>query len=395
MRKILSVIILVYIELSTFGQTNSEVLNKAKELINTKKYSSAFKLLNDFDSKNEMPDIVLEKEDIALNYFVTSIMHQMFGFKDIKPDENIFDYRGKEGNSDMYAFPINDILEKLLKKFPNNYKLNKGLGDYYYEVHLKYGDNWLKKNDELFELIEKNYSKAISHNEFDYLSFYALGYVELNQKKYKESIPNFSKSISLNNTYPSAYYNQAYAYLFLNERDSAILKAKKSLDLYNDRSYKGDAARMIAEIYEELKNDQKAIEYYELSNSIDSNNYYTLKPMLYLYVKAGSVKVGETTNTFYNLAPDKPTIYNDLSSIYFENNKSNELADFYKSNLIKYDSDPKIIGNLNFYLGRLYFEKDKKLATEYFIKSKEIFSKIYDKDNQVFKVIDDAIKRLK
>ncbi len=386
---------MVSFEISAFGQTNSDVINNAKNLIAEKKYDSAFKLLDKSDSKNEIPDIVLLKEEIVLNYFVTSIMHQVFGLKDLNPNETIWDYRGKPGEYNMISFPVNEILDKLIKKYPDNYKLNKGLGDFYYEVHLKYGDNWLKKNKELFDLIEKNYSKAIANGEYDYLTYYALGYIALSQEKYKESIPLFSKSIALDKDYASSFYNLAYAYLYINERDSAILNAKKSLDLYQDRTYKGDAARMVATIYSELNDDLKATEYYEISNSIDSNNYYTLKPLLNLYVKTGSEKVEKITETFYNLGPDKPTIYNDLSTIYFENNKINALANFYKSNLTKYESEPKIYGNLNFYLGRLYFETDKKVALDYFLKSKEIFTKVYDKDHQVFKVINDAIEKLK
>lgn len=395
MRKYLSIILLISFEILSFGQGDSEVLTKARNLIINKKYDSAFRILNEADPKNEKPDIVLLKEEIAINYFVSSIMHQIFGLKDLNPNEDILDYRGKEGNYNMISLPINEILDNLIKKYPNNYKLPKGLGDFYYEVHLKYGDNWLKKNQELFDLIEKNYSKAISHNEFDYQTFYVLGYISVSKEKFKESIPLFMKSIALNRNYASSYYNLAYAYLYINERDSAIQYAKKSFDLYKDITYKGDAARMIATIYAELNNEQKSIEYYELSNSIDSNNYYTMRPLLNLYVKTGSDKVKRTTDSFYNISPDNPTIYNDLSSIYFSNNKSDELAKFYKSNLIKYESDLKVYGNLNFYLGRLYFESDKKLAIEYFTKSKEIFAQIFDKNNEVFKVIDDAINKLK
>jgi len=395
MRKLLSIILLISFEISTFGQSNSDVINNAKNLIADKKYDSAYKLLDKSDSKNEIPDIVLLKEEIALNYFVTSIMHQVFGLKDLNPNETIWDYRGKPGEYNMISFPVNEILDKLIKKYPDNYKLYKGLGDFYYEVHLKYGDNWLKKNKELFDLIEKNYSKAIAHDEYDYLTYYALGYLALSQEKYKESIPLFSKSIDLDKNYASAYYNLAYAYLYINERDSAILNAKRSLDLYQDRTYKGDAARMVATIYGELNNELKSIEYYEISNSIDSNNYYTLRPLLNLYVKTESEKAKQTTEIFYKLGPEKPTIYNDLSTIYFENNKIDKLANFYRSNLTKYESDPKVYGNLNFYLGRLYFETDKKTALGYFLKSKEIFTKVYDKDHQVFKVINDAIEKLK
>jgi hypothetical protein len=64
-------------------------------------------------------------------------------------------------------------------------------------------------------------------------------------------------------------------------------------------------------------------------------------------------------------------------------------------NLSESKLEPKVKGNLNFYLGRIYIETDKKLATEYFVKARGIFAKIYDKDNEVFKAIDNALKELK
>lgn len=395
MKKYLSVFLLATLVLSTFGQDESEILKKSHGLIDEKKYDSAFKLLHGFDPKNDRPSIALLKEEIVLNYFVKSIMHQLFGLKDLKSNEDIYELRGQEGISSMYNFPVSEILDTLIKKYPENYELYKGLAEYYYEVHLKYGDNWFKKNDELLLLIERNYNIALDHNVYDYLTYYALGYISVLNEKYKESIPLFQKSISLNNDYASSYYNLAYAYLYLNDRENAILNAQKSLDLYQDQVYKADAARMLATIYKELNNEQKAIEYYELSDKIDPNNYFTLKPLLTFYLKSGDGKYKVLTDQFYKIAPGNPTIYNDLSLIYFENNKLSELAQFYKLNLSESKLEPKVKGNLNFYLGRIYIETDKKLATEYFVKARGIFAKIYDKDNEVFKAIDNALKELK
>jgi tetratricopeptide (TPR) repeat protein len=158
---------------------------------------------------------------------------------------------------------------------------------------------------------------------------------------------------------------------------------------------KSDAARMIAQIYSELKDNNNAIKHYELADKISKENYYNLKPLLALYVETNNPKKEEMLNSFYNLAPDKPTIYNDLGNIYFENKKTDELIEFFKSKLLTYKDEKKIIGNLNFYLGKLYIDSDKKIAKEYFLKAKSTFSSIYDKDNQVFKAIEDGIKRTK
>ena len=102
MTKKLSIsLISLFIALTVAGQTEKGTLKKANELIKEKKYQSAYKLLNDFDPKNCNVEIVLLKEDIVLNYYITSIMHQVFSLKDLEKNEDIMDYRDKEVSFNM------------------------------------------------------------------------------------------------------------------------------------------------------------------------------------------------------------------------------------------------------------------------------------------------------
>ncbi len=392
MRKIIS-LFLIFFSFTVFGQTETETINKANNFIADKKYETAFNLLEEFDPNNDKPDIVLLKEEILLNYFVTSIMHQLFAITDIKKNEDIIDYRGQEGLFSMKMFDVDSIFTRLIKIYPNNCKLYKGLGEYYYDVHLRYGDNWLKNNREQFKLIETNFQKAVDGNCADYLSYYVLAYVNLAQGKNEESIPYFLKSIEKNKTYASSHYNLAYAYLFTDDRENALKYAKSSLELYNDKEYKSDAARMLGHIYLELKDDKNALTYFEIADEIDPGNYYNINPLLNLYVKTNNKKANETTKIFFNLAPANPTIYNDLEFIYFSNEKNKELIDFYKSQFPLYVNDGKVQGSLNFYLARIYLDTDKRLAKDYFIEAKEVFEKVFDKNHDVFEAIAEGLKQ--
>jgi len=391
MKILTTFIISTLFTLTMFGQTETETIKKANDLIAGKKYESAYNLLDKFDPNNRNPDIVLLKEDIALNYFVSSIMHQTFAFLDLKENENIMNYRGKEGQYEMKLFEIDKILDSLITIYPTNCKLYKGLGDFYYQVNLKYGNNWFSNNDELFELIETNYKKAIEGHCEDFLSYFVIGYIYIVKEKYTEGIPYFQKSIALNKDYASSYYNLAYAYLNLNNGDSVLKYAKHSLDIDTEISYKSDAARMLGQVYASFNDDENAVKNYELADKIDSGNYYNIKLLLYLYVKTGNPKTGETTLRFFNLEPVNPTIYNDLEEIYYNNKKEDYLMSFYKEQLEVYKDNQNVLGNLNFFLGKMYLDSDKKLAKDYFLKAKDIFINVYDKDHPVFKVIEEGI----
>lgn len=392
MARILTVLLLLISFSAVFAQSESVILTKVNDLIADKKYESAFQALDKFDKNNAKPDIVLLKEDILLNYFVTSMMHQLFALKDLKKDEEIGDYRGKAGSYDMHMFETDSILLSLIKKYPGNYRLYKGLGDYYYAVQTHYSGNWLKDDSTLFELIIKNYRIAAEHGLGDHSMYFAMGLSNLSLSKYKEAIPDLLRAIELKKDYVDAEYNLAYAYLFTDDRMNAIKYAKLSIDHYTDPEPKSDAARLAGAAYLELQDDKNAIKYYELAYSLSPENYENLKPLVDLYVKSGNPKKDETRNAFYRLAPEKPAIYNDLSHIYSEYDKTQELIEYFKKQLSHYAENKKISGNLYFYLGRLYLGTDKKEAKEYFLKAKEVFASVYEKDDQVFESIDEGIQ---
>jgi len=388
-------LILTIVLILTFGFVFSQEkeLNESKQLIEKKKYDSAYLILDKLDPNNQNPEIVIEKTIILLDYFVTSIMHQMFALKDLEGNEELMEVRGTEGTYSMYYFPPDSILNVLIEQNPNNFKLRKTLGYYYHEVNLKYGGNWLETDSIIFSRIIENYDLAYKNGVFDYWSLYGIGYAYLNQNKIKESIPYFTKSTELNDTYPSSYYNLAYAYLTLNEREKAIENAKKALGLYEYVEYKSDAAKMIGIIYAELDDFQNALKYYREANSITPNNYNVLKPLLDLEVKTESTEYKDRTIDFFMLAPGNPTIYQDLEEIYWTNEKEDDLLTFLESQKSKFSDDFKVLGNLNFYIARIYDGKeDTETAKLNFEKARGVFEKIYEPNHIVFEIINNYLR---
>ena len=131
---------------------------------------------------------------------------------------------------------------------------------------------------------------------------------------------------------------------------------------------------------------------YELADKTDPGNYYNMGPLLNLYVKTNNPKAKDYLESFYKLAPDKPSIYNNLEDIYSGNKKEDVLIDYYKEQLKKYKKDNKVEGTLYFYLGKMYVTKDKIQAKSYLEQSKDLLSKVYPENNPVFKAIDDGLK---
>lgn len=394
MMKKITTLLLTLLAFAGYSQTQTDVLSAAQKLIDAKKYESAYVLLDNDDPDNKKPDVVLMKEDIVLNYFVSSMMHQVFALKDLKKNEDVMDYRGKTGTFSLFPFQVDSVLLKLIAAYPDNCKLYRGLAFYYTEVLNKYGEYWLIDEEELTQKAIDNGKKAIDGGCGDYNTYHNTGVALLWQEETEASIPYLKKATELEPKKADAHYNLAYAYLFTDQLDNAFPQAKTSYDLYKDKDLKGDAARMTGQILMEKGDYRNALKYFETADKLIPNDYYNLSPLLRLYLVTGNQKAPATAKKLFELAPENPTIYQTMVEAYRFADREPELVRFYKAQLPKYINNDMVFGNLHFYLGTLAMEHDKAAAKEYFLKAKEIFGQVYDKEHYVFGVIDDALEGL-
>ncbi|WP_319503484.1 tetratricopeptide repeat protein [uncultured Draconibacterium sp.] len=386
-------LILIFCITISFAQKG--VIDEANKLIELKKYESAFKLLDDADPNDEKPEIAIAKTKLVLNYYVSSEMHEIFALKDLTPNEKLSAIRGSEGNFTNYKFSPNTVLSDLIEKYPDNYELQKELGNFYHEIHLKYDDNWLLPDSVLVEKFQSYYLNAYDHDVFDAWSAYGIGYAYLINLDYQSSIPYFKKSIELNNKDPYSNYNLAYAYLYTDQTEKGIESAKKALDLYDDPGNKANVARMIAVMYLELEDSVNAMEYYKRSDAIQPDNYSTVEALLELEMALNMESYKERTKQFFLLAPEAPAVYQDLMRFYWTANKPDELIQFLAEQTNNYSADYRVSGNLKFYTALIQHDKkDFKNAKLNFQLAKEAYEKVFASDHQVFKVIESYNNKL-
>ncbi|WP_319481538.1 tetratricopeptide repeat protein [uncultured Draconibacterium sp.] len=386
-------LILIFCVTISFAQKG--VIDEANKLIELKKYESAYKLLDDADPNNEKPEIAIAKTELLINYYVTTEKHQIFALKDLNPNEELSAIRGGEGNFSRFKFSPNTVLPDLIEKYPDNYELQKELGNFYHEIHLKYDDNWLLPDSVLVNKFQSYYLNAYKHDVFDAWSAYGIGYAYLINLDYQSSIPYFKKSIELNNKDPYSNYNLAYAYLYTDQTEKGIESAKKALDLYDDPGNMANVARMIAVMYLELEDSVNALEYYKRSDLIQPDNYSTVEALLELEMDLNMESYKERTKQLFLLAPEAPTVYQDLMRFYWTVNKPDELIEFLSEQTSNYSADYKVSGNLKFYTALIQHDKkDFKNAKLNFQLAKEAYEKVFDADHQVFKVIESYNNKL-
>jgi tetratricopeptide (TPR) repeat protein len=379
------------------GQNNIEIISKANNLIDLKKYESAYNLLDKYDSTNINLDIVLLKTDILLKYFTSSLSHRLFSLKDIEENENILDYRGRGGIFGGIFFPVDSILNNLKITNSKNCKLHKYLGDYYFDANLRFGSNWFLDIDRQYLLIEENYLKAVEGDCADELSYYALGLINLNNEKADSSISYFKKVLELNFNSAAAHFNLGYIYSnSKNNFKEAIEYFKNALNFYADNENKFNSATFLADTYSKFNDFKNAIKYYELANEISPNNDYIFNKLMDFYLKSDSNKSDSMANDYFNLAPNNIEMYYLINEVFKRNEKENRLRLFYENQLLNFGKNEEVLGYLNYILGVEYIEIDKKNAKSYLINSRLNFNRFFENKKIVgigaqLKVVNDDI----
>lgn len=368
------------------------LIEETDKLILDQQYGTAFKLLNQFENSNI--DVVLKKVELALNYFAISTHHEIFAFRNLAPGERLEDVRGQEGVYDYYVFQIEQALKELISKYPEEWRLHKALGEYFYEVFLKYGGRIERSEEELLDEAYKYYQTAFTHDLFDFKSLYFLGFYELRNEQNEEAIEYFLQALAIGDEshglYPSANYNLAYAYLQEDKVEEALNYALAAYEYYEDPFYKADAGKLGGLLYARLGEAENAISYYNLSIELNPRDFYTLYYLLELYLEKKSIESANmTAEKIFLLEPENPSLPREILYAYLDYDCVAELIVLFTGWEKDFVADDLIYGNILFYKSQCYyFLSDLDGANNALTRAEESFVCYYPADHEVFTVIE-------
>ncbi|UOQ54066.1 tetratricopeptide repeat protein [Hymenobacter cellulosivorans] len=373
---------------TTAPKSTPDLLARAQQLVQAKQYESAYQLLDQADPKNQQPAVLLAKEKLILDNYLVSIGHRMFGLQNLKPSQTVAQLRGKEGNYSMHPLDLPLELNRLQRKFPTDYTLAKGLGDYYYQVQQCHCGEKDKNDEQLLDLVLRYYNSAHAHGLGDYMSYYAVGYANLVREQAAPSVVPFEKSIALNPQYPTSHYNLAYALMQLKRPAEALPQARLAFDLYTDAELKADAARMLGHLYQQQKQPGEAQKAYQQSLALQPDSYPTLRALLALAVPTHQPEAPKLAAELFRLNPANDEMYEDIMDIYQASNQWKEVEAFFQSQLPTAPKEPIPQGLLHFYLAILNMQLEQpKAARPHFIEAQKHLSKVASPDNPMFTTI--------
>ena len=390
--------ILLFCTLFTTAQNTA--VEQANQLIASQRYASAYELLRGSDPNDQSPEVAIARTNLLLNFYIRTDKFHAFGLKDIAPNQNLHEFRENNASVKMLTYKPDSILTKLIRQYPENYKLPYALGNFYYEVHLVYPDDaWYEPDSIVVAKIRDNYLTAYNHGEFDYWSLFGIGYSYLLDEDYDNAIPFLEQSILMNPDYSLSYYNLSYAYLSKEQTQKALTLALKAYEMQVIPNFKAETSLLIAAIYKELKNNPKSYEYLLSANKLHPYDYNVLVPLLEMEMAMNNPDYQKRTNELFMLDPDNPIIFQDIMKAYSENEKDKEFVTFLETKRNEFKNSLPITANIHLYMAIAQYELDEWVAAKInFEKARSLFRNFYKIDHNVFKVIDsytDAIKKKK
>lgn len=365
------------------AQSVTEIIKNASDLMDKHKYESAFVYLERGDTSNANPDIFLMKLQLALNNSSSNSGLLLFSFT----DDTSSAVNESPVITGQHIFYVLEIADNLLTQNPDNCNLYKGLSAYYNEAYQRYGNSWRMPPADILKMTDSLTDKVINLGCSDFSTYYIKGFTKLAQANTNEALTYLRKSNLIQPDVAEVNYYLAVAHLYLNDLDSSLLLANLAYKQYSDAVGKANASRLAAEDYYQMKKDSDAVFFYERSNVLQPNNYYTLQPLLELYVKRDNPAEGKLLDKFYHLNPSAIDIYRDLNSIYLNNQKETKLIKYYEKQLTQYADSTVISGNILFFSGELLMKSNPKAAQDYLKRAATKFHEIYADDNPVFEAI--------
>ncbi|RSK48067.1 hypothetical protein EI291_13345 [Hymenobacter rigui] len=373
------------------------VLAQAAQLTQEKKYESAFTVLDKADPKNLQPEVLLAKEKLVLDYYLISMGHQGFGLRDLAPGETVEKLRGREGNYSMHLLNLPLELNRLQRKYPTNYALSKGLGDYWYAVLACGCGEQDKPEQQKQDLVLRYYNAAHAHGLGDYTSYFGLGYVQLLRDQVVPATVAFEKSVALKADYPNSHYNLSYALWLQKKSAEGIPHAKAAYNLYVDEPRRrADAARMLGMLQEQQQKPAESKAAYQQSLALNPQDTPSMLGMLRLAVAAHSPEAPGWAAKLYQLNPADDQMFNDIMDIYQNNNQWAEAEAFFSSQLPTASKEPTAQGLLQFYLGALNMQlKRPQQAYPHFQEAKIQLEKVLRDGHAFLNKIEEGIAESK
>ncbi|MCQ2982417.1 MAG: hypothetical protein MJ178_06660 [Treponemataceae bacterium] len=296
-----------------------DAIARCDALIADAKYRSARSALGVAEDLGKDEDYLLYKNvEVITNYFCFSMMHTMFDIQDFNSVEELMEYRHNisYGDQDMsFSLTFGEGPEAWIDEYEAEYgktpRTALARAQYYFDVSLRYGDQWLRPYVELRELAYENYKEAIEGGFYDMIALERFGESALYTAHDEDAYAAYKDLTEYVPDHGNYWFNLAVS-----------------------------CANMKANYEEGIAACRMAIQYPEENIGYQMDYYRLLSD---LYFKSGDLKGAEQALIDLTVAmPDQPYAFICLGEFYFEkmdnvSKGSNALYAAIETEFVNYD----------------------------------------------------------
>lgn len=366
-----------------------KLIGEVDALIYQKQYATAFGRLS--DETNEY--IIAKRVEVAINYYVQSMMHQMFAFKNLDEDDDIEEVRGETGTYSLIFYNPEDVIKKFVEQNGEKPILDYALGLYYEDVHNRYGEDWLIPEDEIVENTCKYLLKAFEQGYYDSWSLSVLGTALYRHKDYEQAIQVYESKEKEYKMTGTDNYHLGILYWIVDEYQKGLDHVIVSADQYEDiPDYQADAYIVSARIALDM-NDYKTTEkYLDLCYSKYPDDYRIYQYRICLYAAQNmNKKVVENGLILFTYGVDNPKTCQLLIEGCNDYNNTTAAFDFFKAAIKQYKKNNAALANLYFHYAYEFYLIDNDAEAAKYAKEAR---KYFDKSNTMTEEIDGLLKQL-
>ncbi|MCR5218299.1 hypothetical protein [Treponema sp.] len=330
---------------SSADKATQKLLKKTNKLIQKEQYESAFASLSEIENEYTIAKSI----EICTNYFAVSMMHTMFGFKNLEKGETLLDVRRGDGTYNYTVYNPAEVVKAYVEEHGEKPILDYALGLYYDDVLARYSGNWIMSDEEIAAKSLEHLSKAYDQKCYDGYSLSVLGLIYCTRNEYEKADSVYARKDDEGFDFTADdYYNYAIILTNLDQLEKALKYAEKSIKGYSDNpEYQIESYTLSADIALYLNDFKKAKSLIKKCQDKYPEHYRPLFSWIKYYVYQNDVEnVLKKTAELYAIEPENPKLLQSILGQFFDLGTPNYLTPFFENALNEYKDNLSAKQNL-------------------------------------------------
>ncbi|MFW6213273.1 MAG: hypothetical protein ACOC8L_10260 [Spirochaetota bacterium] len=373
------------------AQSVEDVLREADRLVAERQYDSAFEVLA--TSQVSSTRVLAKQIDIVTQYFVTSIMHQMFALTDLDSGQSLMELRRSGGSYQMRLFDPAAVAEPILQQ-QEAPELAAALARYYDDALNRYGNDWVMPVEQVREKVVDYTRRAVAGGAGDQAPLSAAATYLLQAGDSAEAANLFAASIELDADHAPAHYNYAIALGQTGRAAEGIEHATRAAELYEYGQHQADSYVLLGQLHNAIDQSAEALASFEQAARTAPGYHYPHQFLVTEYLRRDNPDAAQQSAAVIIAAdPANPTAPQIVISLYNRAHALEHLVTALAVIAVQYQGNAEAHGNVLFHLAEGHFRLGQfQEGRRTLVEARDEFRRVYDSDHPVFGEIERALK---